>query len=90
MKNGMLSCVGSAAGWILALDQAADTIVSSLPHGERRILDDQSHVVDPKAVAVVLEQFSDADARPEECRVWVAHAVGIRERTGERRDQSRR
>lgn len=46
-----------AAEWVLALDQAADIITSSIPHAQRRTLDGQSHVADPETVATMLEQF---------------------------------
>jgi pimeloyl-ACP methyl ester carboxylesterase len=46
-----------AASWVLALDPAADSIAASIPRSERRTLDGQAHVADPKAVAAVLEQF---------------------------------
>jgi pimeloyl-ACP methyl ester carboxylesterase len=38
-------------------EQAADAIAASTPHAERQILEGQSHVADPKAVAQVLERF---------------------------------
>ncbi len=46
-----------AAEWILALDPAADAIARSIPRAERQILGGQTHVVDPKAMAAVLERF---------------------------------
>jgi pimeloyl-ACP methyl ester carboxylesterase len=46
-----------AASWVLALDQAADAIAASIPHAERRTIEGQSHVVDPKALAPVLARF---------------------------------
>jgi pimeloyl-ACP methyl ester carboxylesterase len=46
-----------AASWVLALDQAADAIAESLPHAERRTIEGQTHVADPKALASVLERF---------------------------------
>jgi pimeloyl-ACP methyl ester carboxylesterase len=38
-------------------EQAADAIAASLPRAERRVLEGQTHVVDPKAFAPVLERF---------------------------------
>jgi pimeloyl-ACP methyl ester carboxylesterase len=46
-----------AATWVLALDHAADAIAESIPRAERQILEGQTHVADPKAVALVLERF---------------------------------
>jgi hypothetical protein len=46
-----------AAEWVLALDPAADAIATGVQRAERRILEGQSHVADPKAMAVVLERF---------------------------------
>lgn len=43
--------------WVVALDAAADTIAECVQNPQRRTLDGQSHVVDPKAMADVLEQF---------------------------------
>ena len=38
-------------------ERAADAIAASLPQAERRTLEGQGHVVDPKALAPVLERF---------------------------------
>jgi pimeloyl-ACP methyl ester carboxylesterase len=38
-------------------EQAADAIAASMPHAERRVVEGQAHVVDPKALAPVLERF---------------------------------
>jgi pimeloyl-ACP methyl ester carboxylesterase len=38
-------------------EQAADAIAARLPHAERRTLAGQGHLVDPKALAPVLERF---------------------------------
>jgi pimeloyl-ACP methyl ester carboxylesterase len=38
-------------------EQAADAIAAGLPQAQRRTLEGQSHVVDPKALAPVLERF---------------------------------
>jgi len=38
-------------------EQAADAIVASMPRAERLIIEGQTHVVDPKALAPVLERF---------------------------------
>jgi pimeloyl-ACP methyl ester carboxylesterase len=46
-----------AAEWVLALDPAADAIAAGVQRAERRRLEGQSHVADPKAMAVVLERF---------------------------------
>lgn len=46
-----------AAKWVAALDDAADAIAASLPHAERRTLEGQGHVADPRAVVPVLERF---------------------------------
>lgn len=46
-----------AAKWIMALDDAADAIVASLPHAERVTLEGQGHVADPRSVVPALEQF---------------------------------
>jgi pimeloyl-ACP methyl ester carboxylesterase len=50
------------ARWIQALDPAADAIAESVPEAERQRLDGQSHVVDPKAMTVVLEVFFSDDS----------------------------
>jgi len=50
-----------SASWVLALDEAADAIAASIPQAERRVIEGQAHLVDPKALAPVLERFfSDA------------------------------
>jgi hypothetical protein len=46
-----------AAGWVRALDPAADAIVASIPNAERQVIEGQGHVVDPKVLAAVLEDF---------------------------------
>jgi pimeloyl-ACP methyl ester carboxylesterase len=46
-----------AASWVLALDQAADAMAASIPQAQRRTIDGQGHVVDPKALAPVLDRF---------------------------------
>jgi hypothetical protein len=46
-----------APAWVLALDPAADAIVTRVPHAQRRIFEGQSHVADPAAVAPVLARF---------------------------------
>jgi hypothetical protein len=46
-----------SAAWVQALDAAADATVARLPHGERRTLAGQGHVVDPQALAPVLTEF---------------------------------
>ncbi len=47
----------AAARWVRALDPAADAIAASIPRAERRVIEGQGHVADPKAVAAVLEAF---------------------------------
>jgi alpha-beta hydrolase superfamily lysophospholipase len=47
----------AAARWVKALDPAADAIAASIPRAERRVIEGQGHVADPKAVAAVLEAF---------------------------------
>jgi hypothetical protein len=37
-------------------EQAADAITASLPHAQRLTLEGQTHLVDPKALAPVLER----------------------------------
>ena len=46
-----------AAGWVAALDPAADAIAASIPRAERLTLEGQAHVADPKVLAAVLEAF---------------------------------
>ena len=46
-----------APSWVRALDPAADAIAASIPHAERLTIEGQGHVVDPKALAAVLEAF---------------------------------
>jgi pimeloyl-ACP methyl ester carboxylesterase len=41
-------------------EQAADAIAAGVPRAERRILEGQGHVVDPKALALVLDGFFGA------------------------------
>jgi hypothetical protein len=38
-------------------DRAADAIAASIPHAERRVTEGQTHMVDPKVLAPVLERF---------------------------------
>jgi hypothetical protein len=38
-------------------DRAADAIAASIPHAERRVIEGQTHMVDPKVLAPVLERF---------------------------------
>jgi pimeloyl-ACP methyl ester carboxylesterase len=47
----------AAVRWVRALDPAADAIAASIPRAERRVIEGQGHVADPKAVAAVLEAF---------------------------------
>jgi len=46
-----------AAEWVRALDPAAHAIAAALPNAERRTLEGQGHVADPKAVAPALTRF---------------------------------
>jgi Alpha/beta hydrolase family len=46
-----------AATWVRALDPAADAMAKSIPNAERQILEGQSHVPDPTALALILERF---------------------------------
>jgi pimeloyl-ACP methyl ester carboxylesterase len=46
-----------AAGWVQALDPAADAIAASIPHAERQTFEGQGHLADPKAIAPLLERF---------------------------------
>lgn len=43
-------------------DRAADALVAEIPNAERRVLDGQTHMVDPKALAPVLTEFFDRTA----------------------------
>jgi pimeloyl-ACP methyl ester carboxylesterase len=49
-----------AAGWVEALDPAADAMAASIPRAERQIVEGQSHVVDARSFAVVLQRFFGA------------------------------
>jgi pimeloyl-ACP methyl ester carboxylesterase len=49
-----LVATGDAAEFIA---QAADAIAASIPNSKRQTLEGQGHVVDPKAIAPVLERF---------------------------------
>jgi hypothetical protein len=49
-----------AASWILALDQPADAIATSIPQSQRQTAEGQAHVVDPKALAPVLVRYFGA------------------------------
>jgi pimeloyl-ACP methyl ester carboxylesterase len=46
-----------APSWVLALDQAADAMAASIPQAERQTVEGQSHVVDAKTFAPVLQRF---------------------------------
>jgi Alpha/beta hydrolase family len=46
-----------AAGWVLALEDAADAIAASIPNAERATFEGQGHVADPRAVAAALQRF---------------------------------
>jgi pimeloyl-ACP methyl ester carboxylesterase len=60
VATGVEARVPGAPAWVLALDPVADAIAASIPHAERRTLDGQSHIADPKVVAPLLEQFFGA------------------------------
>jgi pimeloyl-ACP methyl ester carboxylesterase len=47
----------NSARWVLALDEAADALVASMPNAKRLTLDGQGHVADPVAVVGVLGGF---------------------------------
>lgn len=57
VATGAAARVPGAPAWVLALDPVADAIAASIPHAERRTLEGQSHMADPKVVARLLEQF---------------------------------
>lgn len=57
VATGVGARLPGAPSWVLALDQAADAIAASIPHGERQIIEGQSHVADPKVLASVLDRF---------------------------------
>jgi pimeloyl-ACP methyl ester carboxylesterase len=57
VATGVGSRLPGAAGWVLALDPAADAIAAIVPHAVRQTFEGQSHVADPKVVASVLERF---------------------------------
>jgi pimeloyl-ACP methyl ester carboxylesterase len=60
VATGAGARVPGAPAWVLALDPIADTIAASIPHAERRTLEGQSHLADPRVVAPLLEQFFGA------------------------------
>jgi pimeloyl-ACP methyl ester carboxylesterase len=57
VATGAGSRLSGAARWVRALDPAADAIAASIPNAERRTIEGQAHVADPKVVAAVLERF---------------------------------
>jgi len=57
VATGVGSRLPGAAGWVLALEQAADAIAASMPRAERETIEGETHVADPKVVARVLERF---------------------------------
>jgi pimeloyl-ACP methyl ester carboxylesterase len=57
VATGVGSRLPGAAGWVLALEPAADAIAASIPRGERATIEGETHVADPKVVARVLERF---------------------------------
>jgi alpha/beta hydrolase family protein len=57
VATGIAGRVAGAARWVRALDPASDAIAASIPHSERRTIEGQGHVIDPKALAAVLEAF---------------------------------
>jgi pimeloyl-ACP methyl ester carboxylesterase len=61
VATGSAARVPGAPAWVLALDPVADAIAASIPRAERRTLEGQSHMADPKAVAPLLERYFGAD-----------------------------
>jgi pimeloyl-ACP methyl ester carboxylesterase len=57
VATGVAAREPGAARWVKALDPAADAIAASIPRAQRRVIEGQGHVADPKAVAAVLEGF---------------------------------
>jgi pimeloyl-ACP methyl ester carboxylesterase len=57
VATGVDARLPGAAAWVLALDPAADEVAANIPNSERVTMEGQSHVADPKAVALVLERF---------------------------------
>jgi hypothetical protein len=57
VATGTAARAPGAPEWVLALDPVADAVAASIPHAERRTLEGQSHMADPRVVAPLLEQF---------------------------------
>jgi hypothetical protein len=57
VATGIGARLPGAARWVRALEPAADAIAASIPHAQRTTVEGQAHVVDPKALAPVLEAF---------------------------------
>jgi pimeloyl-ACP methyl ester carboxylesterase len=57
VATGTTGRMPDAASWVKALDPAADAIAASIPRAERRTIEGQGHVVDPKMLAAVLADF---------------------------------
>ncbi|CRK56735.1 probable hydrolase [Alloactinosynnema sp. L-07] len=49
-------------------DQAADVVAASIPNARRQVLEDQSHLPDPKAACFVLDWFFNDDVHWEDRR----------------------
>jgi hypothetical protein len=60
VATGVAGRLPDAADWVRALEPAADAIAASVPQAERQIIEGQTHVVDPKALAPVLQRFFGA------------------------------
>lgn len=58
IQQPTMIATGGAAG---PFEVAADAMARAIPQGERVVLDGQSHVVDPKAIASVLARFFPPD-----------------------------
>jgi pimeloyl-ACP methyl ester carboxylesterase len=59
VATGVAGRLPGAADWVRALDEAADAMAASIPRAERQIIEGQGHVVDPTALAPVLQRFFD-------------------------------
>jgi hypothetical protein len=57
VATGTAGRVPEAASWVKALDPAADAIAASIPRADRRTIEGEAHVVDPKVLAAVLAEF---------------------------------
>jgi hypothetical protein len=57
VATGIAGSLPGAASWVRALEPAADAMAASIPQAERRTIEGEAHVVDPKALAPVLREF---------------------------------